>query len=46
MVGVGFVINFTNTAFFGANTGGEVAEVVRSQRNVGRCCFANGLAVV
>ncbi|MNI93764.1 hypothetical protein D3C73_1517630 [compost metagenome] len=46
MVGRGVLVQLGEVAFLRTNGGGEVAEVVCGQRDVGVEGFADGLAVV
>ncbi len=46
MIGDRIVVEFPDRAFLGANTAGEIAEMVDGQRNVGGGGFAQRLAVI
>ena len=46
VIGNGVIVDVRQAPFFGANTRGEVAEVVDDQGNVGVARLANGLAIV
>ena len=46
VIGDGVVIDLGERAFLGSDAGGEIPEVVDSERHVGVCRLANGLAVV
>ena len=46
MIGDGIVVQFTQSAFFGADAGGKITEVVDRKRNVRGASLADGFAIV
>ena len=46
MIGDGIVVQFSQSAFFGADATGKITEVVNRKRNVRGSGFADWLAIV